>query len=281
MRHTGKAFAMFLALMMLISTVACAEGMGLQDIVNANRVKYIADWEFFYYQNQDCYVVLFSLKDKNGKRIAAPANAKVEIINELGKTIFSEERQLTREDFFEWTSKNGGTELLASMAILKEKIKVGDKKNGTVHLTVWLDGYYSFRTIEFETNALPTVPIEEKYRIALPDVPKELTQTIDWKDTVVTKVKVTNVQYKVKEWLNDKVVIDIYFTGEKTYDYKGEGNSDSCAIGWKLYDKEGYVVKTGAALTQDVMLGEKFKDCDITLYDLEPGEYRLELTDVN
>ena len=73
----------------------------------------------------------------------------------------------------------------------------------------------------------------------------------------------------------------IYFTGKKTYDSDGKSNSDSCWIGWKLYDEEGYVVKSGTAFTQDVCEGEGFKRYEETIWSLEKGTYRLELTSVN
>ena len=75
--------------------------------------------------------------------------------------------------------------------------------------------------------------------------------------------------------------ITLKFTGEKTYDEKGAGQSRSAHVGWKLYDSEGYVVKSGTAYSSSVKVGDKFKDCKDTIYGLENGTYYLEIMDTN
>lgn len=70
------------------------------------------------------------------------------------------------------------------------------------------------------------------------------------------------------------------FTGEKTYDAQGNGYSRPVYVGWKLYDSEGYVVDDGTARSTSIKVGEKFKNCEDTIYSLEPGEYTLEIMGV-
>ncbi len=67
------------------------------------------------------------------------------------------------------------------------------------------------------------------------------------------------------------------FTGEKTYESKGDNYSSKCRTGWKLYDEEGYVVKSGTCYTSSVEQGEKYKDSEETIYSLTPGKYSLKI----
>ncbi|MCI8539680.1 MAG: copper amine oxidase N-terminal domain-containing protein [Oscillospiraceae bacterium] len=75
--------------------------------------------------------------------------------------------------------------------------------------------------------------------------------------------------------------VKLTFTGEKTYDEEGSGQSRQVKVGWKLYDSEGYVVEDGTAYSTSIKVGEKFKNCEDSIYGLEPGEYTLEIMGVN
>ena len=73
--------------------------------------------------------------------------------------------------------------------------------------------------------------------------------------------------------------VTLCLIGEKTYDYKPTTSSD-CKVGYKLYDANGYVVKSGTFYSDSVTVGEKFKGSTIIASDLSPGKYRLELLNV-
>lgn len=118
-----------------------------------------------------------------------------------------------------------------------------------------------------------------KYYVELPDLPQKIDSYIDYKNTKISSVMVTGIKYESTDWLGDDA-LTLLFSGEKVYDYNGEENNDGCWIGWKLYDEEGYVVKTGTVITQDLKKGEKFRGTEKVVFDLEPGHYRLELIDV-
>lgn len=75
--------------------------------------------------------------------------------------------------------------------------------------------------------------------------------------------------------------VTLTFTGEKTYDVEGSGQSRAVNVGWKLYDSDGYVVKDGTARSTSIKMGEKFKNCQDSLYGLEPGAYTMEIMNVN
>ena len=75
----------------------------------------------------------------------------------------------------------------------------------------------------------------------------------------------------------------IYFTGRKTYDSRGSGQSDSCKIGWKLYDNNNNVIASGTAYTLSIATGEGFVKTKGTAYNCitAGGTYKLVLLNVN
>ena len=58
----------------------------------------------------------------------------------------------------------------------------------------------------------------------------------------------------------------------------------TCAIGYKLYDMEGYLIENGVCHIYDIYVGEKFKNqsCILPYGILEAGViYRLEIVSVS
>lgn len=278
MKKGIKRFLTFMVLMCLCFGTAKAE-IGLLESIMASRVKYIADRQFYFDKENDEYIIFFSFMDANKKRIKAPAIIDVRIKGEDGNVLFEGSKRIITAEFSKWTNLLKGERLLAAIKIDKEKIKKTETGKGTVSFHVYLDGYFEFSEYEIQTDELPKVPYNEVYKIYLPSLPQTVAEYVSYQNTKVSEAEITEIRYEIEEWLGDPI-INVYFTGEKTYDYKGESNNDSCWIGWKLYDEEGFVVKSGGVVTQDLKTGEKFKDADKTFYELKPGTYRLELTDV-
>ncbi len=275
-----KRYLSFLLMLVLalFSVGAFAEELSLIDQMNAISVHYIGDREFLYYEKEDSYVLRFSLKDKDKEYLTSPANVKFSIQNNEGEVIYKDERKITQNDYYEWSSALYSKKTMATIFIKPDLLPKSENKNGTVTLNVWLDGYFEFEEYTINTNDLPTTPLEEKYSLELPELPVEVERIL-WDDDILSKARITEVKYSFEESYGDKVDLVLYITGEKTYDYKDEKNNDECLIAWKLYDSEGYVVETGTAFTQSVAVGESFRDCKERIYDLKPGAYRLELTD--
>lgn len=275
-----KRYLSFLLMLVfvLFSVSAFAEELSLIDQMNAASVYYISDREFVYYEKEDVYVLRFSLKDKDKEYLASPANVRFSIQNNEGEVIYKEERKITQNDYYVWSGVLFGEKTMATININPDLIPKSESKNGTVTLNVWLDGYFEFEECTINTDDLPTVTIEERYSLELPELPVEVKR-IPWRDEVVSKARITEIKYSFEESYSDKVDLVLYITGEKIYDYQGDKNNDECLIAWKLYDSEGYVVETGTAFTQSVAVGESFRDCKERIYDLKPGAYRLELTD--
>ncbi|MBQ8183157.1 MAG: zinc ribbon domain-containing protein [Clostridia bacterium] len=123
-----------------------------------------------------------------------------------------------------------------------------------------------------------------KCKLNLPTVP----QTIHYRgydDEIKSTLRVTGISYQFKYEGDGTVSLVASFSGTKTYDYRGAGQSDSAKIGWKLYDSNGNVLTTGTFYSPSLAEGESFANQEETLLHsfeaVEPGTYRLEILDVN
>ena len=193
-----------------------------------------------------------TLKDGNSYSVQVPVYVDVKIVDDNGSVLYS-------KTLIKKSSQS-------TVTIDYDEVALSFTNTGTLYYTVYND-YVSFDTIGKELEDIPwTVTIE------LPNVP----QTISYYNA--SSCKVTGITYKVS---GDDVTF--YFTGEKTYDKNGSNYSNSCRIGWKLYDEDGYVVSDGTCSTTSLKVGEKFKDADCTAYNvIEQGKtYRLVIMDVS
>ncbi len=122
--------------------------------------------------------------------------------------------------------------------------------------------------------------IAAKSSLSVPSCPKTINY-YSYSGSIYSTTRVTDISYKFEETYNGEVNLLIYFSGEKTYDSQGSGQSSSCKIGYKLYDADNYVIADGTAYTTSVKVGEKYKDKEEIIYFLKPGAYRLEILHVN
>ena len=76
---------------------------------------------------------------------------------------------------------------------------------------------------------------------------------------------------------------EIILTLTKMYDTKGTNYSRRCAVGYKIYDLENIVIKSGTIYSEDIKVSEKTKP-KLTVYssDFKGGhEYKLVLLNVD
>lgn len=242
-----------------------------------DKVKYISDRSFFYYENGECYVLLFGFKDEAEERIAAPAKVEMRIENG-DEIVYEKTHYITPNEFSTWTNAFYGERYLASVAIDPADIADGSSSSGNVYFTVTTGDYY-FDESKVTASQLPKVDKTVSCSLELPSVPKELSYSFS-SGKVYSKVNITNISYEFTESYDGTMKLSIYFTGQKTYDNEGGGHSSPCQIGWKLYDADGYVVKSGTCYTTALEKDEKFKNCEESIYSLEPGIYSLKLANV-
>ncbi len=123
-----------------------------------------------------------------------------------------------------------------------------------------------------------------KCKLNLPAVPRTINYK-GYKDEIQSTVEVTAISYQFEYEGDGTVSLVGTFSGTKTYDKRGAGQSDSAKIGWKLYDANGNVVETGTFYSPSVAEGESFSNQEVHFVygsnAIAPGTYRLEILDVN
>ena len=92
---------------------------------------------------------------------------------------------------------------------------------------------------------------------------------------------ITDVKYKFTANYDGTVDLDLFFEGYKYYDDDGSYYSSTFEIAWKLYDEYGYVVDTDSAYTPGLSEGESFRNVTDYSWNLEPGNYYLDLLNVD
>jgi len=156
-------------------------------------------------------------------------------------------------------------------------------KSSTVTIIIKWENNGQTYTGRFEVpiSPKPAEPEEDKLEGCTFTVDNTLPKTInyyDYNDKIESACSVTDISFEVS---GDDLYI--YFTGKKTYDAKGSGQSASCKIGWKLYDSNNNVIADGTAYTLSLAEGEGFIKTKDTAYNcIEPGgSYRLVIMNVN
>lgn len=79
------------------------------------------------------------------------------------------------------------------------------------------------------------------------------------------RLLITDVSVETVE-KGDGYTINLYLTGEKTYDVQGDTNSNDGAGYIKVYDEDGYLVTSKTFFTRDMMVGDKFRDLKLQIY---------------
>ena len=152
----------------------------------------------------------------------------------------------------------------------------------TVYVSV-KDSNGTTHKAQFVVNVTPVEdePEEDKLNGCTINLGTSLPQTISYytySGSRQSSCSVTEVSFEVS---GDDLYI--YFTGRKTYDSRGSGQSDSCKIGWKLYDSNNNVIDSGTAYTLSIATGEGFVKTKDTAYNCitAGGTYKLVLLSVN
>ena len=255
------------------------EGISEDDAAQADSVHYIGDRGFFKYDDANAYVLNFSLKDTNEKNIASPAFVDIRIENDSGVTVYNEKRFIDRSNFGTWTSAFYGQRYMAGVYIQPEDITEGNTTSGTVYFTVNLPGYFDFGESQVSASDLPTYDATRDCKLDAPSISANSPVTLRYRSS--SAVKITELKYEFIKRNDGNVDLKLSFSGEKTEDSQGANHSGTCYIGYKLYDPEGFVLKSGSIRTTSVAVGEKFRNVEETFRNIAPGAYKLILIDVD
>ena len=228
-----------------------ALNMSQEEIDNSKKISLMSHSVSEY--SDEIYINI-TLKDDNDYAIQVPTYVYVKIVDELGNVIY--DKTIVKK-----SSQN-------RVIISYDDLTPGYTNIGTLYYKVYND-YVSFKEISRELEKIPwTVDVE------LPTLPDTIWDN-GWNSSAC---KITSITYSVS---GDNIYF--YFTGEKIYDEKGHNYSQSCKIGWKLYDSEGFVIDDGTCYTTSLKVGEKFKNASASAYDvIKKGEkYKLEILDLS
>ena len=243
----------------------------------ASSVYWISERSVQYEEAEKCFILLFSLQDYNENYLKAPAVVDVRIENDNGEIVYDGMEFVYTENYSTWSNRFGKSWLAASVKIPVDWITPGTTEYGTIYFTVHNEEYFSFDEYALTLSGdLPTIDLAEGCVLHLPECPISISDE-DYRDYLLTVV--TDVTYSFEESYGD-VELYLYFTGERT-DFEPDGYvSKYCSIGWKLYDKDGYVIDSGTATTPALEPGDRFRNVEEHIYNLTPGEYWLEILDV-
>ena len=222
--------------------------MTAKEIEDSKKIKTMSHSVVDY---SDDITINIALKDSDGYNVQVPVYVYVKIVDDNGHVLFN-------DTLIKKSSQS-------KVSIYFDDMIAGYTDIGTIYYKVYND-YVTFDEVSEELDCLPwTVDLE------LPELPDTI-----WYHSS-SACQITEITFKVS---GDDMYI--YVTGEKTYDSNGSSYSNSCKIGWKLYDSEGYVISDGTCYTTSLKTGEKFKNEKITIYDLieKGGSYRLVILDV-
>ncbi len=143
------------------------------------------------------------------------------------------------------------------------------KKFGTVKIKIYSkenSNSYDYITIEVKK------PYTLKVKNSLPCSIKNYANQEKYEDGVrKSSLKITNVSYKTPDTKTLKVTVAF----EARYSKKTE---DYYYIRYRVFDKEGYLVKTGRVKSELMMVGDKTKEV-ITLENLDNGAYTIKFVD--
>lgn len=103
------------------------------------------------------------------------------------------------------------------------------------------------------------------------NLPKVLN--FSYNNNIKAKIKIDKASYQFYEYDIYSLVVKI--DGEVLY-----GNNEYVMIGYKLKDNNGNVVRTDHfTFTYQLSTDDKFKDYEVVIYDIKPGEYTIDFFD--
>lgn len=232
-----------------------------------HEVEWLSDYRFQYYAEENTYVLLFQLSDKNENPMSAAGIVDIHIVNNDGVYVYNKKHSFSEGNFEEWIYDDVNEMYLATIYISPSNIDSGSTEYGTVFFEVYGDNY-SFDECSIEVFDLPVKP----FTIQFPQLPLTI-QDYGYSSKIQTTLRIDSITY-------EKVYEDslyIYFSGEKTYDVDGNNSDSWISFDWKLYDSENYLIDHGTFYTDNISVGDKFKNKYIFVADgIKAGEsYKL------
>ena len=253
-----------------IDTISTQNPTTLEKIF-PQTVEWISERDFFYYEDNDQYVLVFELSDQDQVPMSSSGTVEIRIVNNDGTTVYQKTRTFTESNFEEWTYDGVIDKYLTSIYINPDDITPSTSSEGKIYFVVYGDDYY-FDESTLDVKDLPTKPIQ----VATENLPKKVNY-LSYSGSVYTTTRIDSITYEIK--YDD--CLYIYFAGEKTYDHDGNNATNACYFSWKLYDSEGYLIDSGTISVYGLTVGDKFRGEEGIAFDcIEPGvSYKIVITD--
>lgn len=252
-----------------VSTISITNPLTLEAVFEqtGHEVEWLSDYRFQYYEEENTYVLLFQLSDKNERPMAANGAVNIRIVNDDGMIVYSQNHNFSEVNFEKWIYDEVDEMYLATIYISPSSINAGSTEYGTVFFEIYGDDY-GFEECSIDAFDLPVKPVT----IQLPSLPL-IINDYGYFSNIQTTLRIDSITY-------EKVYEDslyIYFSGEKIYDVNGKNSDSWISFEWKLYDSEDYLIDQGTFYTDSISVGDKFKDKDVFIADgIKAGEhYRL------
>lgn len=230
------------------------------------NVEWISNRKIFHQDEENRFVLLFSLLDGEKVSVASNAIIDVRIVNDEGVELYKKSVNISPSDFSIWTTiSTGEEEFKAAVFINDSEITKGSKENGKIYFTVYSeDKSFYFEESVLTVNNLPVLATS----VHTEKSPCKLNR-YGYDGTIYTQVRIDEISYEII--YGD--CLKIYFIGEKIYDYEGKSANNTCDIKWKLYDSQGYLIDSGSLYIFSLGVGDKFRDEYIIIYDkIKHGE---------
>lgn len=142
---------------------------------------------------------------------------------------------------------------------------------------------YTYETVLGSDTTVPLVfaniidynesDLSKQCSITLPKCPL-IVNEYDWDNETEGTLSIEKIDYEWEENYDGTYDLEIMLTGSKTYGEKGD-----TYISYTLYDSDGYIIDNGIIGAYDFSAGDKFKNVKKKFYNLESGNYRIELND--
>lgn len=163
-------------------------------------------------------------------------------------------------------------------------------------------GNHTYKNILFTDVTIPYIDVKYVYKVSedeakeyylkfsiandcaltYPELPFDIISSYWLSNEIDTTLTITEISYSFTEnFEGTKVNAKLLISGTKTYDRLGDGNSGRFFLEYKVFDDENFVVDSGSSITNSLVLNESFRNHEINIYGLEPGNYRIEFTKSN
>ncbi len=243
------------------STISLNMTQAEKELASTVNIVYIVQFN----TNVDHFEIIATFCNKEEEIVVVPAIFDIVIKNVNGEIVYSQLKEIKSSDYISYEESKCIKIDIYFNELLDLSVNL-DK----LYITTYNPGYFVRGEVELMVPAILLLP-------ELPSLKSYSSGSGSSRYTVATNITGINYSFKYYGYSS------LYFSGEKTYDSKGDNYSSGAYIGYKIYDVDGFLLVSGDHRTPDISIGDKFKDSE-ELYGYNKfkmgGIYTLELLDV-